>query len=83
MTTREQMLWRVLGLHDSRCEIRQSVDGERTCTCGISVAFRCPTCGYLVSEVDMKYARLDFDCSRCGRTTLADFEPQLFLRPAS
>jgi phage FluMu protein Com len=38
-------------------------------------AYRCPTCNYLVSEVQVKNIRFDFFCPRCKMSHISDFKP--------
>lgn len=36
---------------------------------------KCPGCDYLMDQVRLELARLDFPCPRCGKHTLGEFVP--------
>lgn len=35
----------------------------------------CPNCGYLMAQIEIDTARLNFDCPRCGKHRLSEFQP--------
>ena len=35
---------------------------------------KCPNCGYIVSDVELKCAKFDYLCPRCRLKTLSSFE---------
>lgn len=36
---------------------------------------KCPGCGYLMDQILIESARMNFACPRCGKRTLGEFVP--------
>jgi predicted RNA-binding Zn-ribbon protein involved in translation (DUF1610 family) len=43
--------------------------------------YECPVCFYLINDIQIQYARLDYLCPRCGEKKLSEFNIRRWSQP--